>query len=333
MDQTTTTSVSAVRNCAIYDQHGRKQGDASIDQISEILAKSEAGFVWLGLYQPNAALLRQIQDEFGLHPLAVEDAAKAHQRPKIESFGDSLFLALHTAQKDAGHISFGETQIFFGKRYLITVRHGPSLSYANARERCEHAPDLLALGPSYALYAVLDFAVDNYFPIVQEFEAELGEIEDSLFDSEFKQGTIERLYDLKRDLARMRLAVSPLQDLLNQLVQFHPQLIRDETRVYFRDVYDHSIRVSENTQTMIEMVNAAMSVNLAMVTVHQGEVVKRLAGWAALLAAPTLITSWYGMNFRHMPELDGPWSYPILIGSIALICGGLYALLKRSRWL
>lgn len=191
----------------------------------------------------------------------------------------------------------------------------------------------MALGPSYGLYSVLDFVVDNFFPIVREFRAELTELEQDIFRDEFKRDTLLRLYDLKKDLVEMRLAVAPLQDILNQLTRFHPGLIRDEVRPYFRDVSDHAARINESTDAMREMLTVAMNVNLALVTVAQNEVVKRLAGWAALLAAPTLMTSWYGMNFHHMPELDRPWGYPLMIAATLAICGGLYVVLKRAKWL
>ena len=189
------------------------------------------------------------------------------------------------------------------------------------------------LGPGFGLYAVLDYAVDNFFPIVERYREELRTIETELFDRQFKRDTIRRLYELKRDLTTLRLAVTPLGDVLNQLRRFHPGLVREELRVYFRDVHDHVVRVAEATDTMREMLTAAMSVNLALVTAEQGEVVKRLAGWAALLAVPTLIASWYGMNFEHMPELPGRYSYFLLMGVVALAVTLLYRVLKKERWL
>jgi len=320
-----------VINCIAYAADGSRVGAVPLEEISDVLAAG--GFIWLGLHEPNVELLAQLQEEFGLHDLAIEDAHHAHQRPKIEVYGNSLFVALHTAQLINGHIEFGETHIFVGPNYLVTVRHGASLSYAPARARCEREPELLGLGPSYALYAVLDFITDNFMPIVDEFQRELGALEKDIFEDTFKRKTIHRLYELKRELVTMRLAISPLQDILNQLVRFHPNLIRDEVRPYFRDVFDHAVRVNEATDTMREMLTAAMSVNLSLVTVAQGEVVKRLAGWAALLAAPTLIASWYGMNFEHMPELHGRYSYAVLIGFTVLICLLLYRGLKRAQWL
>ena len=327
------TSNSMVRNLAAYSVDGIRQADITLEEISDALADKNTGFVWVGLYKPDEPLLLKMQEEFDLHPLAVEDALKAHQRPKIELYGESIFLVLQTAQVVKGHIEFGETHVFIGARYLLTVRHGASLPFTPARERCERNPTLMKLGASYGLYAVLDAVVDNYFPIVEEFKQELNELEKDIFAEDYRRETIHRLYELKRDLTQMRLAVSPMQDMLNQLIQLHPTLVRDEVRLYLRDVHDHVVRVNEAIDTMREMLTAAMSVNVSLVTVAQGEIVKRLAGWAALLAAPTLLTSWYGMNFHHMPELDERYGYWVMIGVTASICVGLYLLLRRARWL
>jgi magnesium transporter len=201
------------------------------------------------------------------------------------------------------------------------------------RAQVEREPELLALGPSYGLYAVLDSIVDNYLPIVGEFHEALIALEKDIFADEFRRDTIVKLYDLKRELTQLRLAVAPLQDILAQLTRMHGDLVPGEVRPYFRDVLDHALRVNESTDTMREMLTAAMSVNLSLVTINQGEVVKRLAGWAALLAAPTLIASWYGMNFHNMPELHGRYSYYVLIGVVVVTCVSLYRYLKKVRWL
>jgi magnesium transporter len=321
-----------VVNCVAYSADGRKLRDITIAEISDILETPDQ-WVWVGLREPDEDLLETLQEEFGLHELAVEDAHTAHQRAKIEMYGDSLFIVAHTAQTVNGKIAFGETHIFMGRRYIVTVRHGASLSYAAARRGCEQTPELMTLGPSYSLYAVLDFIVDNFFPIVREFREELQELEEAVFSDTFERETIRRLYELKKELVTLRLAIAPIQDILNQLIRQYPGLIRDEVRPYFRDVYDHAARINESTDTMREMLTAAISVNLALVGVAQNEVVKRLAGWAALLAAPTLLTSWYGMNFHGMPELDTPWGYPLMIASTLAICGVLYWVLKRAKWL
>ncbi len=326
-----TTDQPMVVNCIAYHKDGRRIGDVTLDAISDVLTEPGT-FVWVGLHEPDEHLLLKLQDEFGLHDLAIEDAHAAHQRTKIETYGDSLFLVVQTAQLIDGHLAFGETHIFFGPRYLVTVRHGASLSYAPARRTCEHTPALLALGPSYALYGVLDFIVDNLLPIVREFREELQQLEQDIFAETFKRSTVHRLYDMQRDLMTLRLAVAPLQDIISQLVRLHPQLIADELRPYFRDVYDHVFRVNESIGAMREMLAAAINVNLSLVTFGQNEVMKKLAGWAAMLAAPTLLTSWYGMNFTHMPELDKPWAYPTMITVMILVVGGIYLGLKRAKW-
>ena len=323
---------AGVVNCAAYDRNGQRT-DITLDAISDVLAVDDGSFVWVGLYEPPIALLDKLQEEFGLHDLAVEDAHHAHQRPKIDSYGDSLFVVMQTAQVVDARIRFGETHAFLGPRYLVTVRHGFSLSYAPVRARCEREPDLLALGPAYGLYAVLDHVVDNYLPIVDEFSDALDALEHQVFAEDFQRDTIIRLYEFKRELTQLRLAVAPLQDILSQLTRIHGALVPDEVRLYFRDVLDHAVRVNEATDTLRETLTAAMTVNLSLASIAQGEVVTRLAGWAALLAAPTLIASWYGMNFVHMPELAGRWSYAILIGAVAAVTVGLYAYLKKVRWL
>ena len=323
---------ACVINCVAYGRDGSRR-DITLDAISDVLAVDDGSFVWVGLYEPEESLLDKLQEEFGLHDLAIEDAHNAHQRPKIEAYGQSLFIAAHTAQVVDGKLSFGETHIFVGARYLVTVRHGSSLSYASVRARCEREPELMAVGPSYGLYAVLDFIVDNFMPIIDEFREQLNALEQDIFAESFRRETVAKLYQLKRDLTRMRLAVAPMQDITGQLTRVHIALVGEEMRLYFRDVFDHTLRVNDATDTLREMLTAAMSVNLALVTVSQGEIVKRLAGWAGLLAAPTLIASWYGMNFVHMPELGGRYSYWIMIGVTIIVCSALYAVLRRAKWL
>ena len=320
-----------VVNCIAYRHNGDRIGEISLDAISDVLKEPET-FVWVGLHEPDEPLLEKLQEEFGLHDLAIEDAHNAHQRTKIETYGDSLFLVVQTAQLINGELEFGETQIFLGERYLVTVRHGASLSYAPARRTCEHTPELLAHGPSYGLYGVLDFIVDNLLPIVRDCREELGLLEQDIFAETFKRSTVHRLYDIQRDLMTLRLAVAPLQDITSQLVRLHPNLIPDDLRPYFRDVFDHVFRVNESISAMREMLTAAINVNLSLVTFGQNEVMKKLAGWAAMLAAPTLLTSWYGMNFQHMPELSKPWAYPTMIAVMVLVVSGIYAGLKRAKW-
>lgn len=323
---------ASIINCAVYGADGTRR-DIDIESISDVLAVDDGSWVWVGLYEPGAQVLDTLQEEFDLHDLAVEDAQNAHQRPKLEVYGDSLFIAVHTAQSVDGRIRFGETHVFAGPRYIVTVRHGASASYAPARARLERERDLLLRGPGAALYAVLDLVVDNYAPIVDEFNRVLVDLEKNIFAEDFSRDTVRQLYVLKRELTRLRMAVAPMQDIVGHLARSRGPLLDDEVHLYMRDVLDHAVRIDASTETLREMLTTAVSVNLSLVTVQQGEVVKRLGAWAALLAAPTLIASWYGMNFEHMPELPGRWSYAVLIGVVALISLGLYWKFKRARWL
>ncbi len=326
------TEKKMVVNCIAYRKDGSRIGDITLDEISDVLARPDT-FVWVGLHEPNEDLLVKLQEEFCLHDLAIEDAHTAHQRTKIETYGDSLFLVVQTAQQIDGNLAFGETHIFLGPRYLVSVRHGASLSYAPARKACEHTPELMAHGPSYALYSILDFIVDNLLPIVRASREELQQLEKDIFAETFKRSTVRRLYNMQRDLMTLRLAVAPMQDIISQLTRLHPNLIPREMRAYFRDVYDHVFRVNEAISAMREMLAAAINVNLSLVTFGQNEVMKKLAGWAAMLAAPTLLTSWYGMNFTHMPELNQPWAYPAIIVIMIVVVSGIFIGLKRAKWL
>ncbi len=327
-----TTNPPSVINCIWYGTDGHRR-NLALDDIGKALAADAQGFVWVGLYEPDNAVLDKVQAEFGLHDLAIEDTRKAHQRPKVETYGNSLFVVVHTAQVVEERIRYGETHAFLGPRYLVTVRHGASLSYAPVRAQLEREYDLLALGPSFCLYAVLDAVVDNYMPITDSFRDTLDLLEKDIFAENYKRRTVMRLYDLKRELNKMRLAVTPLQDALAQLQRNPAQLMADEARLYLRDVQDHAARINDAIDTLREMLGTALSVNLSLVTLAQGETVKRLGAWAALLAAPTLITSWYGMNFTHMPELAGRFAYPLLILLVGGVCVVLYRLFKRSGWL
>jgi magnesium transporter len=240
---------------------------------------------------------------------------------------------VNTAQIDNGGIAYGETHIFLGADFILTVRHVGSLSYGPARDRCERNPEYLRLGAGMALYTVLDMIVDNFFPIVSDYEHILDDLEEAILNAEFQRDTIIRLYKLRRDLTKLRLAVSPMQDILSTLMNYHGDLIKQDVRVYLGDVHDHVMRLNESIDTMRDTISSAMATNLSLVTVSQGDTMKRLAGWAALLAAPTLITSWYGMNFEFMPELGYEYSYGILFALVSTVCLGLYWTLKKAKWL
>jgi magnesium transporter len=318
-------------NCIAY-RSGRSLGDIPLDDISEVLKEPDT-FVWLGVHEPDTALLRKVQEEFSLHDLAIEDALHAHQRSKLETYGDSLFTVLDTAQLVNDEVRFGETHLFTGRNYIVTIRHGSSVSYAPVRQKCETAPHRLALGPGYALYSIIDFIVDNYQPVAARLQARFQELEDTIFEKTFDQESIQELYRLKGELVRLRDAISPINDICSQLIRFHEDVVRKELRPYFRDIEDHVSRIIRNVDTIREMLTTAIQVNLALVTVGQNEVVKRLAGWGAILAIPTVVFSMYGMNFKFMPELGGRFAYPLVVGATAVACLLLYRRLVRAEWI
>lgn len=313
---------------------GRPVAHVEIEEVSQALERPDR-FVWIGLEEPAETLLRQVQKQFRLHDLAVEDALRAHQRPKLERYGESLFLALRTGRmgREDARIEFGETHLFVGPRYVVSVRHGNATSYVEVRERCEATPELLSKGPGFVLYALMDFVVDQYFPIVDVLEDKLEALEEEIFEKTFSRETTARIYALKRDLVDVKRAISPLVDVCNRLMRFDVGLIPDDTRPYFRDVYDHAIRINEMVDSLRELLTTALEANLSLVSVAQNEAMKRMAGWAAIIAVPTMIAGLYGMNFDHMPELHWRWGYPVVMTVMGGACGALYVLFKRSGWL
>jgi magnesium transporter len=319
--------------CVAY-AGGRRVGEVALEDISDVL-KQDDRFVWIGLHEPDQELLRVVQEEFGLHDLAVEDAHRAHQRPKLEVYGDGLFIVIHTVQQPGGgDLAFGETHLFVGARYIVSVRHGASLPYREVRARCESQPALLAKGPGYVLYALMDFIVDHYFPAVDMIEEQLEEIEDEIFTgSGISRETTGRIYHLKRELLHLKRAVSPLVDITNRLMRFDVELIPEDTRLYFRDVYDHVIRINEMVDMLRELLTSALEANFSLLSVRQNDAMKRLAGWAAIFAVPTMIAGVYGMNFEHMPELRWAWGYPLIMGGMLAVCVLLYVRFKRAGWL
>ncbi len=323
-------AMTSIVNSASY-RDGQPLGEISIEEIGEFI-KQSGTFVWLGLHEPDDALLLMIQGKFGLHELAVEDAHHAHQRPKIETYSNSLFIVLKTAQLESGQVVYGETHLFVGSNFLVSVRHGASTSYAQVLQRCEDSTKGLHKGPGFALYAVLDFVADNYQPIVAQFERDFDAIETDIFKDRFDRFVIERLYALKRHLLELRNAVLPVAEISAELMRLHEDLIPKELRAYFRDIQDHVSRMVGLIDGMRDMLTTAMQVNLALVANNQNEVVKRLAGWGAILAIPTVIFSLYGMNFEWMPELKWSPGYPVAVGVTLLSCVLVYRRLRRAGW-
>ncbi|MEZ5565591.1 MAG: magnesium and cobalt transport protein CorA [Gammaproteobacteria bacterium] len=318
-------------SCIAY-REGKSLGDIHIDSISELL-QAPGTFIWMGLHEPDTQLLRKVQEEFSLHDLAIEDALHAHQRPKIEAYANSLFIVVEAARLANDEVCFGETHVFIGQGFIITIRHGSSVSYAPVRQKCEASPGRLRLGPGYALYSVLDFVVDNYQPVAERLQARFQELEQEMFDKSFDRDSISRLYRLKGELIKLRDAVGPINEISNQLIRFHEDIVRKELRPYFRDVEDHVTRITKAIDNTREMLTTAIQVNLALVTVGQNEVVKRLAGWGAILAIPTVVFSMYGMNFGHMPELHLRYGYPLVVGLTVAACVLLHRRLVRAGWI
>ncbi len=320
-----------IMKCVAYTA-GRRVAEIRLEDISELLKRPDT-FVWLGLREPDPATLHKIQEEFSLHELAVEDTRSAHQRPKLEEYGDTLFLVFRTAEYLDGCVQIGESHAFVGPNFLVTVRHGNSPGYSRVRERCESMPKSLAHGPGFALYSVMDFIVDNYMPVADALRQRLESVEEDIFMRRPNRAILEDLYELKREMLQLRDAVSPLLDISNELMRSHGKVVPKEIRFYYRDVHDHVRRISQALDSMREMLTTAMQVHLALITVGQNEIVKRLAGWGAILAIPTMVFSLYGMNFKVMPELDWTYSYPITLCVVAVACLWLYRRLKFFGWL
>jgi magnesium transporter len=325
--------MSEVINCASY-RNGRRIANIDIDQVSEVLEHPDE-FVWIGLHEPADETLQNFQKTLHLHDLAIEDARNAHQRPKIETYGDTLFIVLRTAKINETHhnIDFGETHFFVGEHFLITIRHGSSIPYTDVRKRCESTPQLLKKGQGFALYAVMDSIVDQYFPVVNGLEEELLAIEDKIFKQKPDRQTTEDIYQLKRQLLDVKRAVSPLIDICNRLMRFDIELISKETQPYFRDIYDHSIRINEMVDHARELLNTAMEANFSLISISQSEVSKKFAGWAAIIAVPTMVAGFYGMNFKFMPELDWHYGYPAVVSATIVLCVVLYFLFRKAEWL
>lgn len=315
-------------------RNGVRVATVPVHALAEAHADPDV-FVWVGLYEPSEALLQTVQAAFGFHDLAVEDAHSAHQRPKLEDYGDSLFLVLRTANPpEAGRpVEFGETHVFVGERYIVTVRHGSLTSHVGLRARCEADPARLARGPGFVLHSLMDFVVDQYVPVLERMEAELDALETVIFSGSHDRGVAVRIYHLRRDLMALKRAVTPLIGVSGHLSRVDSPLIAPEARPYFQDVNDHVQRIAETIEDLQELSRSALEVDLSLVSLSQNDDTKRLAAWAAILAVPTLIAGLYGMNFPNMPELSLPYGYPLALGVMGLLCGLLYRQFRRIGWL
>jgi magnesium transporter len=318
-------------NCVAY-QDGKRLGEITKEEISDYVKRPEC-FVWVAIRDTQPAELAEMQEEFGLHELAVEDATGGHQRPKIEEYGDSVFAVLHVPQLRGATVEVGELDLFVGRNYVLSVRHRFEPGFQAVRDRVEAEPEMLAKGAGFVFYALMDNVVDRYFPLVDQLEVELEAIEARIFNEELARPNLKDLYDLKWKLMVVRHAVEPLIDVLHKLYGGRVPSVCHGMQDYFRDVYDHLLRVSQQLDGLRDMVITAMSVNLSTINIQTTEITKRLAAYAALVAVPTLIAGIYGMNFKHMPELQQVWGYPLALGMMAGIDLFLWRHFRRRGWL
>ena len=319
-------------NCVVY-QDGRKVAEIATDEIHEYLRRPKT-FVWVALHDPAAPELEQMQKEFGLHPLAVEDAQRGHERPKIEEYGDSIFAVLHMIEPTDGQFQVGEVAIFAGPNYVLSIRSHAQKGFQEVRARCEREPELLRQGSGYVLYALMDAVVDRYFPILDRLEDELDAIEQHIFAPEGSpRANIEALYELKQRLMIMKHAVAPLLEGVSNLSGGRVPSMCAGMREYFRDVSDHLQRLNQASDSIRDTIATAISVNLAMITLQENETMKRLAAYAALVAVPTMIAGIYGMNFQHMPELSWRYGYELALLVMAALDGYLFYRLRKAKWL
>ena len=318
-------------NCVAYE-NGERVADLPLDAIRGYL-KGPGSFVWVALKDPDEHELQLVQEKFSLHELAVEDASHGHQRPKLEEYGSSLFIVLHVVERSGDELTQGEVAVFVGPGYIVSVRRNAELGFADVRRRCELEPELLRHGPAYVLYALMDTVVDRYFPVLEALALEAENIEERIFRGVNTRTQIEALYGLRRKLMLLDHATGPLLEVTGKLHGGRVPPICSGLHDYFRDVYDHLIRLKQSIENLREMATTVMSVNLSLITINENEVTKRLAAYAALVAVPTMIAGVYGMNFEYMPELRWRWAYPLVMGGMLAICAFLYARFKRSGWL
>jgi magnesium transporter len=320
-------------NCVAY-QDGRRVADIEPTEISDYL-KRPGCFVWVALKDATEVELAQAQEEFDLHPLAVEDARHGHQRPKIEEYGDSLFVVLHTVEVQGEELNVGEVSIFVGPNYVLSVRNRTERGFQEVRNRAEREPHLLKHGSGYVFYFIMDAVVDRYFPVLDAVESELETIEERLFGAgaSAPRQNIEALYYVKQKLTILKHAAAPLLEHSGKLYGGRVPHVCGGLGEYFRDITDHLIRLNQSIDASRETVGTAIQVNLAMVQVADSEITKRLAAYAALVAIPTMIAGVYGMNFEHMPELTWTYGYPLVMGVMAALDGYLFYKFRKAGWL
>lgn len=332
---------SVIVDCAIYRDGHRTDGPEDLSDALAV-ARSAGGFVWIGLHEPTQEEFDLVSQEFGLHPLAVEDALKAHQRPKLEVYDDSLFAVLKPVvyEPESDAVSTGELMIFLGDAFAVVVRHGEGSPLKAVRRRLEHEPELLGKGPTAVLYAIADAAVDHYLEVAVELQNDLEELEAEVFspDGGGSRHTASRIYTFKRQVLEFRRATGPLAPPLARLAGTGlygagVPFVNDRARPFFRDVNDHLTRVNESVESLDRLVSDILSAHLAQTSVRQNDDMRKISAWAAMAAVPTMLAGIYGMNFDHMPELHWVWGYPAVIALMAVLEVLLYRQFKRRGWL
>ena len=319
-------------NCVAYE-NGSRLADMEVEEISDYLAKPDC-FVWVALRDATAQELDQMQEEFALHELAVEDARHGHQRPKIEEYGDTVFAVMHMIElSPTDELLKGEVCVFVGPNFVLSVRSRSTLGFLGVRERAERETHLLRHGASFVFYALMDAVVDRYFPIMDGLESELEDIEEKIFAKSAARTSIEQLYELKRKITFLKHAVAPLMDATGKLFSGRGPVVCANTRDYFRDVYDHLTKINASLDTIRDTVSTAIMVNLSMVAIEESEVNKKLAAWAGIFAVATAFAGIWGMNFKFMPELQWEYGYPVALLCISSTCAFLDSRVKRARWL
>ncbi len=329
--------LDAAVDWALY-RDGIRQPVEDFDSACRTAREGE-GFVWLGLHEPSNEQLNQLGEVFGLHPLSLEDASNARQRPKIQRYDDAMFLALrtlayleHDDRTEGGEIvETGVIMVFVGEHFVVTVRHGRHASISGLRRRLEADPRQLRLGPSSVLHAVADKVVDDYLAVVDSVNEDIEEIESEVFGPGHTD--IERIYQLKRDVIEMKRTVSPLAGPLHELAERPRRLVHPEIRDYFRDVEDHLSRVRDQVQSFDELLSSILQAGLARLTVAENEDMRKISAWVAIAAVPTMIAGIYGMNFQHMPELSSQWGYPLVLALMFGVCATMFRGFKRNGWL
>ncbi len=319
-------------NCVAY-VHGSKLADIPVAAIAEHLRSADC-FVWVALKDASDDELREMQRQFQLHDLAVEDAHDGHQRPKIEEYGDTVFAVMHLLEyTPTDELMVGEVSVFVGANFVLSVRNRSTHGFLGVRERAEREPQMLRHGASFVFYALMDAVVDRYFPIIEAMEEELEAIEDAIFERGSERENIRRLYALKRRVGMVRHAVVPLMEATGKLFGGRVPPVCERSQDYFRDVYDHLGRCNATLESLRETIATAIQVNLSMVTIEESETTKQLAAWAGIFAVATAFVGVWGMNFERMPELKWAYGYPMAVGVIVGVCGVLYWRFRKAGWL